>query len=256
MNYLLTRLPALFVFPLGLAILLCLLSLPLMRAGRKRLGPFIVLLSMTILWVSSTQIAADWVIGSLESRYPPLKVEETPAAAAIVILGGVTRGVVPGTEMTDLGDGVDRLIHGARLWKAGKAPLIVLSGGNAEWFQPESEAMMEVLKILEIPADVMLLESKSRNTHQNVLYSVPLLNGLGINRILLVTSAYHMRRAEAIFQSMGITVLPAATDYQVVQRFTSIIDWLPQSEALLATTRGVKEYIGWWVFKIQSIWGQ
>ena len=243
MNYLLTKLLPLFVYPLGLALLL-------LAARRKTIAAISILLSIAVLWSSSTSIVADFVIASLEQHYPPHKMEEIPPAAAIVILGGITRGIVPGTGISDLDGGVDRLVHGARLFKAGKAPLIILSGGNAEGYQPESEAMAAILQIMGIPVNAMLLESKSRNTYQNALNTATLLNDRQISRILLVTSAYHMRRAAAVFEGMGISVIPAATDYQMVDRNTSFLDWLPQAVALDTTTKGIKEYLGWWVYSL------
>ncbi len=253
MGHLLTKLLPLFVYPLGLAILLCLFALLFLGARRRRVAVFSLFLSIAVLWSASTSIVADFVIGSLEQQYPPLVVKAMPSAGAIVILGGMTRGMVPGTGLTDLSGGVDRLVHGAQLLKAGKAPLIILTGGSAEGYQPEAEAMADILVLMGIPEKAMLLESKSRNTYQNGLNTVPLLKELGINQILLVTSASHMRRASAVFEGMGISVIPAATDYQVVERFTSILDWLPQASALNTTTRGIKEYIGWWVYSFRTV---
>ncbi len=252
MSYLLTKLLPLFVYPLGVAIILCIFALLFLLAGRKRIALFSILVSITILWGSSTAMVADSLMASLERNYPPLAVEFMPPAGAIVILGGVTRGTVPGTSFTDLDGGVDRLVHGARLWKAGKAPLIILSGGNYEGYRPESEAMAEILLLMGIPESSMLLESESRNTYQNALHTLPLLKEKGINQVLLVTSAYHMRRAATIFEGIGISVIPAATDYQLVERFISILDWLPQTGALATTTRGIKEYIGWWVYSFRT----
>ena len=125
-------------------------------------------------------VVAEFVLASLERHYPPVAIKVVPSADAIVILGGVTRGVVPGTGLTDLDGGVDRLVHGARLFKAGKAPVIILSGGNAPGYQPESEAMAEILLFMGIPLHNMLLESESRNTWQNGLNTIPILKEQGI----------------------------------------------------------------------------
>ena len=196
-------------------------------------------------------VVAEFVLASLERHYPPVAIKVVPSADAIVILGGVTRGVVPGTGLTDLDGGVDRLVHGARLFKAGKAPVIILSGGNAPGYQPESEAMAEILLFMGIPLHNMLLESESRNTWQNGLNTILILKKQGISKILLVTSAYHMRRAQAVFEGMGVSVIPAATDYQLIERSASMLDWMPRSDALDMTTKGVKEYLGWWVYSFR-----
>jgi len=247
-----TKILPLFVYPLGISIILCFSGLLSLRAGKKRIAMFSILLSIIVLWGSSTRVVAEFVLASLEHRYPPLTVEAMPSADAIVVLGGMTRGIVPGTGLTDLDDSVDRLVHGARLFKAGKAPIVILTGGGAEGYQPESEGMQEFLTFMGIPPANMVLESKSRNTWQNGVNTKPILNDLGINKILLVTSASHLRRAQAVFENMGVSVIPAATDYQLIERPASIVDWLPDAAALAMTTKGIKEYLGWWVYSFKQ----
>jgi uncharacterized SAM-binding protein YcdF (DUF218 family) len=256
MNFALTKLLPLFVYPLGMAIMLFLAGFLLLWIRRKRSAVLLIFLSLVLLWSASTQVAAEFVLYSLERRYPPLALEEIPTADAIVLLGGVTRGRVPGTGLTDLGGGADRIIHAARLFKAGKAPLLVLSGGNEPGYPSEAEDMADILQLMDIPADSILLETKSRNTQQNALYSQKIFQQQGIKKILLVTSATHMRRAEAIFSGIGVSVLPAATDYQLVDRAPSFLDWLPQAGALEMTTKGIKEYIGYWVYLITRALGR
>ncbi|WLE98243.1 MAG: YdcF family protein [Candidatus Electrothrix communis] len=250
MSFALTKLLPLFVYPLGMAIIFFLVAFLLLWMRRKRGAGLLMLISVALLWASSTQVAAEFVLHSLERRYPPLSLEEIPTADAIVLLGGVTRGRVPGTGLTDLGGGADRIIHAARLFKAGKAPLLILSGGNEPGYRSEAEDMADILQLMDIPADSILLETKSRNTQQNAMYSQQILHQQGVKKILLVTSATHMRRAEALFSRIGVSVLPAATDYQLVERVPSFLDWLPQAGVLEMTTKGIKEYLGYWVYLI------
>jgi uncharacterized SAM-binding protein YcdF (DUF218 family) len=67
----------------------------------------------------------------------------------------------------------------------------------------------------------------------------------GLQRVLLVTSALHMPRALATFQSAGIDAVPAATDYTVIYRdWRTVIDFLPDAKALSRTTDAIKEYVG------------
>ena len=63
-----------------------------------------------------------------------------------------------------------------------------------------------------------------------------------MNRVLLVTSAYHMNRTAAVFYSLGVSVIPAVTDFQVVEKELVLIDWLPTAEALRMTTGGLKVF--------------
>jgi uncharacterized SAM-binding protein YcdF (DUF218 family) len=248
MGYLLTKLLPLPVYPLGMGISFILTSFVFLRGGRRRIAGLMLLFSVIVLWGASTRTAAEFVMRSLEYHYPPVAVQDTPEAEAIVLLGGMTRGVVPGTGLTDLSASVDRIVHAARLFKAGKAPFIILSGGNAPGYQSGAEAMADILKLMDVPAEKMLLETRSKNTQQNAIYSQKICQKKGISKILLVTSASHMRRAEAIFTGIGVSVVPAATDYQLVERAPSVLDWLPRAGYLAMTTKGIKEYIGYWVY--------
>ena len=252
MEYLLSKLLPLLVYPLGLAILLSLLGIVMVLRNHRSAAVLSVLLSIAILWVSSTNVFSGFVIKSLEQDFPPVAVDHLPVVDAIVVLGGYTDMADAGVGVIELGDAVDRLFHGMRLYRAGKAPWVMLVGGAARGNLPEAQVMANLLAEFNISRDVMLLESKSRNTRQNALNAVAIMQDNGIKKILLSTSAFHMHRAQAVVEKLGIEVVPAATDYQVLEPDPSILDWLPNAEALMMTTLGIKEYLGWWVYKFRG----
>jgi uncharacterized SAM-binding protein YcdF (DUF218 family) len=106
--------------------------------------------------------------------------------------------------------------------------------------------MQSLLEEWGVPGEAILLEGASRNTHENAVLSRPLLVEHGLQRVLLVTSAMHMPRALATFESAGIDAIPAATDYPVILRDRrSLMDFLPQALALSRTTDAIKEYVGY-----------
>ncbi len=248
MGYLLTKLLPLFVYPLGLAILFSLAGTIAALRGHRGRAVTSILLGVFILWGSSTNIVSTFVINALEQDYPPVPVEKMPKADAIVVLGGFTNATGSGIRLIELNDAVDRLFHGMRLYRAGKAPRVILVGGAAEGSSPEANAMADLLSEFAVPRDKMLLENQSRNTRENGVNAVKIMQKNTIKKILLVTSAYHMRRAKGVFEKLGIDVVPAATDYQVAEPDPSILDWLPDADALGLTTLGIKEYLGWWVY--------
>ena len=135
---------------------------------------------------------------------------------AIVVLGGATRGDTHLSTFPDLNEQADRLVYAAALYHAGKAPVIVLSGGARPGARPEAQLMKEILAVMGVPSRSIILERSSRNTYDNALYSAAILENKNIKRILLVTSAYHMRRAQAVFVKQGFEVVPAPTDYQLL----------------------------------------
>ena len=206
-------------------------------------------MGVTVLWVASTPIFADYLGLTLESRYPPVAVGGTPSDDAIVVLGGAVGGPEPPRITLDLTDASDRVLHTARLYRASKAPVVVISGGAIPWLGsdiPEAESMQTLLEEWGVPAASIISESISRNTHDNAVLTKRLLVERGLRRVLLVTSAMHMRRALATFASAGVDAVPAATDFTVTYRdHRTLIDFLPDAKALSHTTDAIKEYIGY-----------
>jgi len=244
----LSKLIPLFIYPLGFALVLSILAAGILgiSAGLARL---LLLVAVTVLWGASTPIFSDYLCLTLEGRYPPVAVEETPTADAIVVLGGGVTGPAPPRISLDLSDGADRVLHGARLYRAGKAPVVLVTGGAIPWLGsdlPEAATMQSLLEEWGVPRTSIISEADSRNTYENAVLSKQLLMERGLQRVLLVTSALHMPRALATFRSAGIDAVPATTDYTVTYRdWRTVIDFLPDAKALSRTTDAIREYVGY-----------
>ncbi|NKI34266.1 YdcF family protein [Wenzhouxiangella sp. XN79A] len=234
------------VLPPGGLIVLALLGLWLAWRDRRG-GKAIVFVALATLWLMATPAVSDALRGHLESMHPPIAIERVPEADAIVVLGG---GIAPPTSRNpqpDLGAAADRYWHAFRLWRAGKAPEILISGGAQPWRDAgssEAEAAVRLLTDLGMPADRILLEPASLDTRQNADFSATMLRARGADRILLVTSALHMRRASAHFESTGLEVLTVPTDHEVRGDPPSLLRWLPDSDALDGSRRALKEMLG------------
>jgi uncharacterized SAM-binding protein YcdF (DUF218 family) len=155
---------------------------------------------------------------------------------------------------SDLG-AADRVWHTARIYHAGRAPRVVASGGNQPWLGgvcSEASAMRDFLVDLGVPAEAVWLEERSRNTRENAVHTAKILEAQGIGPMPLVTSALHMPRALATFRAAGINAIPAPTDFEVEVRPRVFLDWLPDAEALAASTRALKEYPGLWVYRYRG----
>jgi len=253
MDLYLSKLIPLFIYPLGFALVLSIFATGILglSAGLARLFLF---MSVIVLWGASTPFFADYLGLTLEGQYPPLAVEETPTAGVIVVLGGGVTGPAPPRITLDLSDGADRVLHAARLYRAGKAPVVLISGGAIPWLGsdiPEAGSMQTLLEEWGVPAASIIAEAASRNTYENAVLSKQLLAERGLQQVLLVTSALHMPRALATFTSAGIDAVPAPTDYTVIYRARrTVIDFMPDAKALSRTTDAIKEYVGyiyyWW----------
>ena len=257
----LSKLLPLFVYPLGLCCILLTIAL-FLSYKRSRWAFMPIFVAFFILFIAGNTRFSSRLVKSLEWQYLPS--QTMPKADAIVVLGGMTRNIDPPRIMPDVSERGDRLLYGAKLYKDGAAPLIVLSGGRIQWRgggDSEAKDMASLLQLMGIPEEAMLLEPNSLNTYQNAAYTEPILEEKGIKKILLVTSAMHMPRAIAIFKKRGIDAIPAPTDFIISDRdFTEvnysfesrILSLIPDASNLELTTQAIKEYIGTFIYRLRG----
>lgn len=241
-----------FLYPLNQALLLCLIALLALLARWYRLALGLLALGVAWLYLCSTPVFANFLLGILEDPYPPKAMSVTPEVDAIVVLGGAIRGDTHMGALGDLGPRADRIVHAFALYQAGKAPRIVVSGGSVPGTRSEAEMIRDVLVLLGVPAPAIVLEDESRTTHDNAVLSAERLESLGASSILLVTSAFHMRRAEALFLAHGLEVIPAPTDYQRLIGPVLMPVWLPSVASLMQSTDAIHELLGYWVYRLQG----
>jgi len=256
MEIFLSKLLPLVVYPIGLLTCLLIAAVVLLIAGRRRGGRRLVIAAVLLLFAAGNNWTAYSLVRSLENDYPSRPVAELPEADAIVVLGGGLDLPYPPRRHPHLISGSDRLLHALRLYRAGKAPRVLLTGGNV-FPQPglHSEAYYarELLELWGVPESAMVLETESRNTIQNAEYSARILAERGWRDVLLVTSATHMHRAVLAFRSAGVDVTPAPTDFLAVDAAApEALSWIPNAGALTGTTHALHEYLGrlWYLIRL------
>ena len=245
-----------FIAPLGWSAGLWFMAAVLYWRGRSYGALCCMVLGIALLVAMSSPLVGERLLGALEREYPTVAVNASPTAEAIVVLGGVTvPPVAPRLEVEALG-GIDRLLHGMRLYRADKAPVLVFSGGALTRLtgsgMTEAEQFLQLAVASGIDSAAVILEGRSRNTHENALYVREILGARGWRRVLLVTSASHMRRAVAAFQAQGVDVIPAPTDVRVVGRGFSLWQLLPTVGGLEKSSIATKEYMGWWIYRLRG----
>ena len=158
----------------------------------------------------------------------------------------------------------DRVFYGAQLYREGKAPIVIASGGRIEWKgsgPPESGDIAVILETLGVPKEAIIEEPRSLNTYENALYVRQILQEKGIKRVLLVTSAMHMPRSLLIFKRQGIEAIPAPTDFLVTEADINetsstpqaiLLNAVPDADNLYKTTRALKEYLGRVVYSLKG----
>ena len=245
-----TKLAGQALQPLNLFLEVAVVALVLRGIGRRRLAKWLAGTAFCFLWLASTPIVSKALLRAIEGRHPPIAVEAVPTADAIVCLGGGLSPAVPPRLTSDLSEAGDRILLAARLFRAGKAPIVVAAGGGAYARAgiPESLDIADLLVEWGVPRPLIVEESGSTDTHDNAVMTKSLLDARGQGgRVLLVTSAMHMPRALAALRAAGIDAVACPTDFLGTAPSSegrTILDYLPDSEALEHTSAAVHEVLG------------
>lgn len=251
----------LFVYPLGLACVFLIVAL-LRKSTRSK--QILAASALLVLWLGGNRWVAYSLARSLEWRYLPPA--EIPNAEVIVVLGGGTEAPSYPRRFVEINGAGDRVLFAARLYKQGKAPHLLLSGGYISWLSQRgstpAEEMADLMQLIGIPDEALWLQPRSQNTYEDALYSAEILRAKGIRKIILVTSAQHMPRSVALFEHQGFEIIPAPTDYTVTESnwqdlwqpnlASQIINLLPTADNLGLTTSSLKEYLGILIYHLQG----
>ena len=194
-----------------------------------------------------------WMGLGLEREWPVVMAKDAPKADAIVLLGGgmgANTNVYPYAEMWN---GADRVWHAARLYKAGKAPIVIPTGRG------EQTSTVPLLRDLGVPEGAIVVEGEARNTEENARFVEKILgtkNTKGTKmKVLLVTSAWHMRRSVLMYRKYApsLEIIPAAADYEATVNTSHPFcfkDIWPDTNALFANSYIFKEYLGYWGYRL------
>lgn len=236
-------------YPTSQTLLLAIIGLLLWIKRQHRTG--IAFLAVGLIWLvaCATPAFTTWLDGGLEHRYPPRGAATYPKVDAIVVIGGDS----PVSEQQDWSDeagpiATTRVGFGYLLYKAGKAPIIVLSAGMGG-----AQRMAAMLEQQGVPSSALRIESRSSNTYENAVYSSQLLTHENLHRILLVTSPIHMLRATASFRKQGLDVVPAPARNNLSTTTSPATDtWWPQRSVLWISHHILHEYIGLGVYVLSG----
>lgn len=187
-----------------------LLMLALLTYNQKRRRRLLIS-SLAVLLFFSNSVIVDELIRLWEVEVTLTDDIDSSINTAILLGGGVFHDKE--TDKIKYGRNADRYLSVLEPYRNGKIQRIVVSGGPANYLEPwakESEIIKGLYLMCEIPNEDVLIEDESLNTYQNARNSKAILDSLGEDRFLLITSSMHMRRALACFEKQGIQVQPYA----------------------------------------------
>ena len=243
-------LTALFVPP-GLFVVLLLAGAVLNRRRRAQMALLLFMASGNYL--ASIAPVANFLLSPLENQYMVPAMDELRTSDAYVVLGGGVNNKSADIfgQGTLSGDSTARLVAAYRLYRMARKPIIISGGPVYPSEVPESEIGKRFLVKLGVRNDHIMTESRSRDTQENAIYTKELCVGRGIRKIVLVTSAYHLKRAMLLFTPFFSDVIPCPSGLRTSRDETRIRDFFPDADSFRGTSIALRERLGILFYKIK-----
>ena len=254
MFFILSKVLVFVLNPLNWMALLAIFSMVTRNKRRQRRAVkalIAVLLVFSNPWLVN-QLARTWETGQRSPR------DIRQAYDAGILLGGyVNFNAESPTGVLTLHQAGNRLTSALMLYQTGRIKRIILSGGDGRLIggvPPEAAAARDFLLACGVPDTALIVEARSRNTHENALFSKRIADSLELGRrCLLVTSAWHMRRAVACFDKAGLACDPFGVDFMTESSRGNWFQWIePDWKALMKWEFLLKEWTGWVMYKVQG----
>jgi uncharacterized SAM-binding protein YcdF (DUF218 family) len=219
---------------------------------RAKLGRCFLWALLALVYLATTPFMAGELMAPLQ-RYQPVNIDKPdPAVGAIVVLGAGVYFSAPeywdsaappyGVDVADPLS-LQRVAYAAYLAKATGIPILLSGGASGSLNNRTVAEAMRVTLARNFGLTARWLEDHSASTTENAEYSAQLLRQQGINKIYLVTHAWHMRRAMIAFDAVGLEAVPAPA-YFVSRSGRLWRDFLPSAQALYLTYYGIYEWLG------------
>ena len=247
----LNKLLPLLVSPLFVCLMWTLLALLFKR-------PRWIWPALALLWLSATPWTGQQLLRATEQQAVLLDPAVMPKADAIVLLSGMVRTVPAAGEQLrrEWQDGVDRFEGSLALWRAGRAPRLLITAGRQPWDlgdDTEGHWLRDQALARGVPSEAVELTPEVENTVAEARAVQAMVPG---GHILLVTSAFHMPRARAEFESAGLRVTAFPVDLRVGLRVFSPQDLLPNADALAQTSLALREGLGRAFYGLKRLLGR
>ncbi len=239
-----------FLNPVAALWLLLLIGAATACARRKyQAGGFLVMLA-GLLTLTGGSFLKDMLLDPLERPFLPSDTEPINEVDAVVVLGGYLSSGDGELHGFDASGMIDRLLCGVQLIRQGRASNLVLGGGS--YIDANGDIREEALEAanwvrqFSAPSVEFFSLGVCENTRGEALQTQKLMEENGWSRILLVSSAFHLRRASAAFTSIGISLTPIGCDFHSFPKTSWSL--IPSSYHFYVVSLCLKERIGYWVY--------
>lgn len=255
MFFFLSKLLDIFLSPFTWGLVFVMLAIPLRRPRPWRRQRTFGLAGALILLFFALSPVSNAMLYRLEHASPSTYRSDV-TYDAVILLGGLgDERVTAETGQPAYNDNVERLVATHRLLADGRARFAVVSGAamNASLVDSgEARVLARQLAAWGIEPSRVIVEEQARNTHENAVYSKRIASERGFEKVLMVTSAFHMRRAVECFEAVGMKVDTLAVDYRAHKRMIDSDSFFPRAEALAKSTATLREFFGLYIYRLQG----
>ena len=222
-----------------------------------RLGLIVATCGGALLYLASTPVVADYLIGSIKDLAGAIPVlsSDAPPGAIIVLSADYRKSDTPGQSFTVGPMTLERLAEAAREERRLGLPVLV-SGGTPEGIDDSLAGMMSTVLQDDFRVPVRWREDRSLNTFENAAFSAAILRQAGVPSALLITHCRDMARALWSFDAVGYPVVPAICSAQQTEQqrsegpgSLSVSSFFPQVPSLLISYRALHELLGLWWYR-------
>ena len=250
--FVLAKLLAFLTQPLAWVVLL--LTLGLMSQRRRPRGGRVLLWSaLTLLLLQGWEPLPDALLRRLETQHPAPSQIDPQRYAGVIVLGGALESsyVWESSKQPALNGAAERMTAALPLMRRAPRLQLLFTGGQGELLADglsEAERARLFYVSQDLDAGHLLLESASRTTYENAVFSAALPEVDKTRPWLLLTSAWHMPRALATFEKQGWNVTPWPVDYRAGLQ----TPWSQYSLAGGAAKwhTALHEYLGLWIYRL------
>jgi len=214
-----------------------------------------IFLVILFLWTFSIGFVADLLWKLVEYPWQRIDENSAPTADAIVVLSSNGLNKAPGKANIIEWRDPDRFFAGVSLFQKGKAQQLFFTGGVIPYektSKDEGTLYKEYAVSLGIPSEAIKTTDRVVNTAQEAIEIRKMLNQQNSpSKILLVTSAFHMKRAKKQFERQGLFVYPFPVDFKTTKfsPWQSPFQWIPNARSLHRSSQALREVLGRTIYR-------